>query len=475
MDSAFERFSKAPQPGVEELRSIQDLSDLPEEDLRWLASKMGVLDFMPGEITVRQGDPPDHMIIILRGGLRGERKDGRVFTVHSGHITGFLPFSRMTVYPATVRTVGPTRIAGLHKDYFEELQQRLPILQRRLVNILTDRVRENAAIEQQHDKLLALGKLAAGLAHELNNPAAAAQRAASNLQKALAEARASVVKLDRTGLPQDSRIFLAQLERDWAQQQGPHTPLDSLERSDREEELSLWLEKRNIQASWSVASSLVDLGCTLETLDRVEQNVPEQFLGDVLVRLTAVFTITRLADEIENSTARISEMVAAIKEYSYMDRAVELKVDIHKGLENTLLMLRHRLKKGIEITKEYDRNLPPICARGSELNQVWTNLIVNAADAMKDQGKLTIRTYCQDGRANVEIIDNGPGIPNEIRSRIFEPFFTTKPIGEGTGLGLDTVRRITAAHRGDVSFESRPGETRFLVRIPLGDGASCTS
>jgi signal transduction histidine kinase len=475
MDSAYERFSKAPQPGVEELRSIQDLSDLPDEDLRWLASKMGVLDFMPGEITIRQGDPPDYMIIILRGALHGERRDGRVFTIHSGHITGFLPFSRMTEYPVTVRTIGPTRLAGLHKDDFDEMQHRLPILQRRLVNILTDRVRENTALDQQHDKLLALGKIAAGLAHELNNPAAAAQRAASNLQKALNEARTSVVKLDRNGLPQESRIFLAQLERDWAGQEGPHTPLDSLERSDREEELSQWLDKRSIQASWSLASSLVDLGCTLETLDQVEQNVPAEFLGDVLVRLTAVFTITRLADEIENSTARISEMVAAIKEYSYMDRAVELKVDIHKGLENTLLMLRHRLKNGIEITKEFDRNLPPICARGSELNQVWTNLIVNAADAMKDHGKLTIRTYCQDGHANVEIIDNGPGIPKEIRSRIFDPFFTTKPIGEGTGLGLDTVRRITAAHRGDVSFESKPGETRFLVRIPLGDGASCSS
>ncbi len=468
-----ERVEIAPHPSVEELRSIEALSDLPEEGLAWLASLMGVIDLEPGEITIRPGDPAVHLTIILRGGMRGERDDGRIFTAHSGRITGLLPYSRLTTYPTTIRALGPTRIAALHKRHFDELQRRLPVLQHRLVNILTDRVRESTAADQQHEKLLSLGKLSAGLAHELNNPAAAARRAASNLRIALKEIRCAAVKLDRGGLPLESRVFLAQLERDWAEQAGPQQPLDSLERSDREEELSSWLQRRNIQASWSLATSLVDLGCTVDTLRRVEENVPKQFLNDVLVRLTAAFTISRLAVEIESSAGRISDLVAAIKEYSYMDRMPEQKVDIHQGLENTLVMLRHRLKHGIEITREYDRNLPPICARGSELNQVWTNLIINAADAMKDNGKLLIRTSCLDGHARVEVIDNGPGIPPELKGRIFEPFFTTKAVGEGTGLGLDAVRRIVIAHQGDVNFESQPGETRFIVRLPLSDPNAC--
>ena len=191
----------------------------------------------------------------------------------------------------------------------------------------------------------------------------------------------------------------------------------------------------------------------------------------MLVRLTASFTISRLVDEIESSTARISELVRAMKEYSYMDQMPEQEVDIHQGIENTLIMLHHKLKKGVDVIRDYDRSLPQVCARGSELNQIWTNLIVNAIDAMDGKGRLVIRTSRDRRCARVEVIDSGHGIPPEIQSRILEPFFTTKPVGQGTGLRLDTVDRIVRNHRGDVSFESRPGETRFIVRIPFGDRA----
>jgi signal transduction histidine kinase len=335
------------------------------------------------------------------------------------------------------------------------------------VHVLSDRVREATATDQQREKMIALGKLSAGLAHELNNPASAAGRSADMLKKALAQVRSAVVKLDRGGLPQDSRIFLAELELNWAKRCGPREALDSLERSDKEEEISAWLRSHNVEAVWDLAESLVDLGCTKKTLEEVAQNVPAEFLNNVLLRMAAAFAISRLADDIESSTGRISELVRAIKEYSYMDQAGEQEVDIHHGIENTLIMLRPKLKNGIEVERQYDRTLPQVCARGSELNQIWTNLIVNAADAMNGKGKLTVRTSRDDGYVKVEVRDTGPGIPPEIRSRIFEPFFTTKPVGEGTGLGLDTVMKIARNHRGNVQFESKPGDTRFIVRIPL--------
>ena len=472
METLANRLATAPSPSVEELQSIPTFSDLPVEGLTWLASQMTVLDFELGETTVQQGDPADHMVVILNGELGSEAGSGRLWRASAGTVTGLLPFSRLTHYPGTARATRPSRFAALHKSHFPEMLQRMPVLQGRLVSLLADRVRESAFSDLQREKLMALGKLSAGLAHELNNPASAARRAADNLRKALASVRAAALKLDREGLPLESRVFLAELERDWAKHTGPQGALDTLERSDREEELSTWLDEHQVEAVWDLATALVDLGCTRETLESVASRVPSRFLNDVLVRITAAFTISRLADEIEHSTGRISELVRSIKEYSYMDQGPEQQVDIHHGLENTLVMLRHRLKSGIEVVRDYDRSIPEIRARGSELNQVWTNLLVNAIDAIcqkgnPTEGKLTIRTSRDDKCLHVEIVDNGPGIPDGIKSRIFEPFFTTKPLGEGTGLGLDTVFRIIRNHRGNITFDSQPGHTSFVVHLPL--------
>jgi signal transduction histidine kinase len=454
-------------PTVDELQAISVFADLPGDALAWLASEMSVFELQPDEILVRAGDPADHLVVLFRGEVHAERGDGRVYIMHAGQVTGLLPYSRLTHYPSTARAVVESRGARLHKSKFIEMLDRMPVLHQRLVSVLADRIRETTVAEQQREKLMALGKISAGLAHELNNPASAARRAADNLRQAFISIRTAALQLEKRGLPLEARLFLAQLDSDWIKEAGAQSALDTLDRSEREEEFANWLEDHDVQNSWDLAASLVDAGCNRSTLEKVAKQIPAEFLADAFVRITASITITRLIEDIESSVGKISELVRAVKEYSYMDQMPEQEVDIHAGLENTLLMLRHQLKNGIEVVRDYDRTLPTVCARGSELNQVWTNLVSNAADAMKGKGKLRISTSRETTWAVVEVADNGPGIPPEIQTRVFEPFFTTKPVGEGTGLGLDTVYRIVKTHHGDVSFKSQPGDTRFLVRIPL--------
>jgi signal transduction histidine kinase len=454
---------------ITELRQIPAFADLPEDGLRWLASQMTVVDLAPGGVLVTEGSPADRMFIILEGEIAGRSENAGAplsFTARAGQISGMLPYSRLTHFPLTTRATVHSRVALLHTSTFDEMLRRLPELGPRLVGMLADRVRDKTRADQQRDKLMALGKLSAGLAHELNNPAAAARRAAADLREAFQAARSARLHLDGRGLNIEDRVYLSQLECDW-EKNHPLTPMDSLEKSDRVDEIGRWLEQHQVPEPWILAPSLVDACCGISTLDELASRFHGETLVDVLKRLTSAFTVARLTGEIESSTTRISELVQAIKEYSWMDQAPEQEVDVHSGIESTLIILKYRLKQGVQVTRQYDRSIPRVCASGSELNQVWTNLIDNAIDAMSGKGELTIRTALELDRVLVEIGDNGPGIPPEIRGQIFDPFFTTKPVGEGTGLGLDTVWRIVQKHRGEIRVESSPGGTRFQVLLPV--------
>lgn len=452
-----------------ELRTVPAFSDLPEDDLIWLAALMTPVELAPGDVAVREGTPADYLSIVLKGELRGHREhdssDPRVYTATAGTVTGMLPYSRLTVYPLTSRATAPTRLALLHKDHFPVMLERIPVLGQRLVGIMADRIREGTKLETQHEKMMALGKLSAGLAHELNNPASAARRAAQSLREAVKSLREANIRLNERSLTTEQRELLTHVEREIGEGREVEV-LDQLERSDREEELTRWLERHGVARAWQLSGGLVECGFDIECLDSVAGKFPAEALEDAFTRLTAGVTVSRLVDEIDNSTGRIADLVEAIKEYSYMDQMPEQEVDVHKGIESTLKMLRHRLKNGVSIQRNYDKTVASVSARGSELNQVWTNLMDNALDAMGERGELRIRTANDAGRVLVEIGDNGPGVPPEIRTRIFEPFFTTKKVGEGTGLGLDVVYRIVRSHGGDVRLESVPGDTRFQVRLP---------
>ena len=455
---------------VHRLKVIPVFSDLSEDDLAWLSARMEVCHYNPGEVVIEEGAPADRMMVLLEGETRGQREhahgDGRTYSARAPHVTGLLPYSRLTHIPLTVRAMTPTTIAFLSASHFPEMLQRLPGLQPKLVAVMADRIRETTRTDQQREKLTALGKLSAGIAHELNNPAAAVRNAAINLQQTVRALRTAGLHLDQRSLPAEDRIFLAQIECDWSKDHPP-AALDSLERSDREEAIGDWLEGQGVGNARQLAPDLVDAGCDLETLRKLSARFDRAELADVITRLTAAFTLNRLVEQIESGTSRITDLVRAIKQYSYMDQSPEQEIDVHEGLENTLIMLHYRLKHGVEVVREYDRSLPRICARGSELNQIWTNLIDNAIDGMDGRGELVVRTAAEFGGILVEIRDNGPGIPKEILDHIFEPFFTTKPVGEGTGLGLDTVYRIVTMHRGQVQVESEPGRTSFQVRLPF--------
>jgi signal transduction histidine kinase len=454
---------------VGELRKVPVFADLPEDQLAWLAERFEEVRLEPGAIFTRPGDPIEHLVVLLEGEFRwqpSDTPDGPSYTARAGQVTGLLPYSRLTRAEGTGRAILPTRALRLHKDHFPEMLRRMPELGKRLVALMSDRIRETTRLETQHEKLMALGKLSAGLAHELNNPASAARRAAGSLLEALEAVRDASLRLLQQPLTNMQREAIARFEIE-AAHRAPATSSDPLEISDREERLTKWLEDRGVAEPWSIASLLAESCIEPAELEGLAAEIGNAVIAPALARVARLLAIYGLVREIDNSTRRISDLVGAVKEYSYMDQPSSHEVDLQRGLENTLLIFGHRLKSGVTVVRDYAPDLPRICARGGELNQVWTNLIDNALDAMGGQGELRVRTAREPGGVLVEIGDTGSGIPPEVLPRIFDPFFTTKGVGEGTGLGLDTACRIIRNHHGTIRAESTPGDTRFQVRLPL--------
>jgi signal transduction histidine kinase len=454
----------------EELRLFPRFTDAQIEVLSEYGERVA---FAPGATLFRQGDTEYDFFVVLSGEVRVTRNSGGeelLLTVHqAGEFGGELSILSGSPAVATGTAVGDTETLRIALPRLRELVVSCQPVAEVILPALVARRQEVDAQMLQQEKLAALGRMAAGLAHELNNPAAAIRRAAAQLDETVAEAQRAAIRLHDFPLGAEQQALLDRLHAESRAFCVAAVPMGPLERSGLEDAVADWLDDHSIGEGWNVAPTLVAGGIAPERLDEVAAAMGPERVEDTVRWLAATQAAATLLHEVVQSADRISFLVQSIKQYSHMDQAPELKeVDIHAGLESTLTLLNHKLKHGVEVTREYDRSLPPVCVYPGELNQVWTNLIDNAVDAMGGKGRLVVRTTVDGDHAGVEITDDGPGIPPGIQAKVWEPFFTTKGVGEGSGLGLDIVRKIVQRrHGGSIRLDSRPGETRFRISLPL--------
>jgi signal transduction histidine kinase len=459
---------KTPLPEiVESLRRVAALQGLTDSEYEWLATHCGEVAFAAGAPLFREGDPATKMYFLLRGEVHVRRQQGglALFIGRAGQITGLIPFSRMKTHGGQGFASSDVWGLQLEREKFPEMLQAIPSMAQRCVNVLLDRVREMTRLEQQTEKLNALGKLAGNLAHELNNPASAAQRAASGLIEELKTYGHQKFLLGGLCLD-DEHISRIRAWRVRMEDQAHRQPADSFDQSDREDRLQRWLRAHDVDQSWQIVPDLAELGIGPENLDELAELLGGQHLEIVLSQFSSSARTERMAQAMLDSTTRIFDLIAAVKDYSWMDQAPIQEVDIPQSLETTLTMLQSRLEH-VVVERRYAPDLPRISAYASELNQVWMSLLENALDAMGNKGHLTLGVSCSGEFLVTEIWDDGPGIPEDLQARIFEPFFTTKAPGSGLGLGLDTAQRIVRQHRGYLHVQSEPGSTCFQVRLPV--------
>ncbi len=453
----------------QQVRSTPLFAGLTDEKLGFIQTGQ-ILDAAPGAVIVTEGERNHYFDLILEGEVRVMRTyDRQEILMGVNKAGGYLgEISILLDIPsaATIRVSKPARLFRLSEENFWVMLVSCRVVARQIFRLAAGRMRNVEGYSQQREKLASLGTMAAGLAHELNNPAAAARRAAAHLQETTEKVQALFCQLTR-GIGHDQLLLLVAASRDALERLAKAPKLDHLARSDRSEVIAGWLETRGVPLAWELAPTFADAGLDLAWAEQLTGKLPAASHADALGWLEARLTLKSLLTQVEQSTTRIAELVKAVKSYSFMDQSPMQEVDIHEGIESTLTMLGHKLKN-VTVVRAFDRTLPRIMAYGSELNQVWTNLIDNAIHAVAGTGKICVGTTREGEQLVVEIVDYGAGIPPEVQAHMFEPFFTTKPVGTGTGLGLIISNRIVAdRHGGEIEFESRPGETRFKVRLPL--------
>ncbi|MBO6522753.1 MAG: cyclic nucleotide-binding domain-containing protein [Balneolaceae bacterium] len=456
---------------VSSLRQIPNFKEVPEHQLRWFAQNSELCTYQPDEVIFKPGDEINYMFIVLDGSLRAQIKRGNQFTplitFEKGNISGKLPFSRMQSSAAFITSLEESTILKTAEKILPEISKHYELIEV-FVHSLSDRIRTFTTQQQQNEKMVALGKLSAGLAHELNNPASAMVRGATELRKRLRSTPDKFkavmnIRLTEEQVDAVNELVFKKVEKGSSNQQS------LMNRTALEDDLADWMEDRGVDQGFEYAETFAEYCFNIDDLEFVSSHVEDEYLPAVLGWVEDVLTTEKMVEEIEDSATRISDLVSSVKTYSHMDRGSDKEVvDLRKMLKSTITMLNHKSKqKKVEISMDIPDTLPEFCGFVSELNQVWTNLIDNAIDAVDESGEIKIEALSKNGDLILKFNDNGSGIPEDIQNKIFDPFFTTKDVGQGTGLGLDVVHKIIEKHGGRIEVKSQPGDTTFELTFPL--------
>lgn len=453
---------------LNDLRKSPLFQGLSDDELQQLMDMAEPVSLHAGEILIKQGDVGDAAYVVIRGEFEIQKLTGqsliKIDVRNPGDVVGEMALLSRAPRNATVVAKTDCEALRIPKEAFEKLLTSSTSAAMAVLHWVMARLSQNEALLHQQEKMAALGTFSAGLAHELNNPAAAAQRSAAELQKIIGKWQLLTHQIEAVAFQEHQTQWLDDFMREASRRFESPLKIDALEKIDLVDQLQAWLESNEVDSAWELAPAMVNFGWDVKALETLKDtaffHLSMQWLGMSCLMMG-------LLSEVGQTTQRLSQIVQAMKSYTYLDQAPLLEVDVHEGLENTLVIMQHKLKKGITIKREYSPNLPRIEAYASELNQVWTNIIDNAVDAMNGKGEIRLKTYAEDNHVIVEIEDNGPGIPEQIRLRIFEPFFTTKAPGKGTGLGLHISHDIIAnRHHGQLLVESQPGMTKFKAILP---------